>query len=144
MLVRACFAKDYKIASVVGIVIGLIISMGPISGILYYMFGLENLNFMYAVSNGWNAFSQVAFVPLIILFVLLAIMGVPLFVALAGIAYVAFSQGGGYVEVMSQEAYSVLTDSSIAAIPLFTIMGYLLSQGSAGRRLVDIFKSLFG
>ena len=45
---------------------------------------------------------------------------------------------------MSQEAYSVLTDSSIAAIPLFTIMGYLLSQGSAGRRLVDIFKSLFG
>ena len=144
MLIRACCAKDYKIASIVGLVLGLFISMGPISGILYYSFGLDNLNFMYAVSNGWNTLAQVAFVPLIILFVILAIMGVPLFVALAGIAYVAFSQGGGYVEVMSQEAYSVLTDSSIAAIPLFTIMGYLLSQGSAGRRLVDIFKSLFG
>lgn len=144
MLVRSCCSKEYKIASLIGLVIGLIISMGPISGVLYYTFGLDNLNFMYSISNGWNTLAQVAFVPLIILFVLLAIMGVPLFIALAGIAYIAFSQGGGYVEVMSQEAYSVLTDSSIAAIPLFTIMGYMLSQGSAGRRLVDIFKSLFG
>ena len=144
MLVRSCFKKEYKIASIIGLVLGLIIAAGPISGVLFYIFQLDNLNFMYSISNGWNTLAQVAFVPLIILFVLLAIMGVPLFIALAGIAYIAFSQGGGYVEVMSQEAYSVLTDSSIAAIPLFTIMGYMLSQGSAGRRLVDIFKSLFG
>ena len=144
MLVRSCMKKDYKIASIVGLILGLILAAGPISGVLYYIFQLDNLNVLYSISNGWNTFAGVAFVPLILLLVVLAVMGVPLFIALAGIAYLAFSQGGGYVEVMSQEAYSVLTDSSIAAIPLFTIMGYLLSQGSAGRRLVDIFKSLFG
>ena len=144
MLVRSCMKKDYKIASVVGLVLGLILATGPISGVLYYIFQLDNLNVLYSISNAWNSFAVYAFVPLIIVLIILAVMGVPLFVALAGIAYVAFSQGGGYVEVMSQEAYSVLTDSSIAAIPLFTIMGYMLSQGSAGRRLVDIFKSLFG
>ena len=144
MLVRSCFKKEYKIASIIGLVLGLILAAGPISGVLYYIFQLDNLNILYSISNGWNSLAGVAFVPLIIVLVILAIMGVPLFIALAGIAYIAFSQGGGYVEVMSQEAYSVLIDSSIAAIPLFTIMGYLLSQGSAGRRLVDIFKSLFG
>jgi tripartite ATP-independent transporter DctM subunit len=76
--------------------------------------------------------------------ILLALCGVPLFIVISGIAYAAFSQGGGYVEEISLASYHILTDKSIAAIPLFTIAGYILAKGSAGQRLVDVFKSLFG
>ena len=42
------------------------------------------------------------------------------------------------------ETYNILTDTSIAAIPLFTIAGYLLAGGSAGKRLLDFVKSSVG
>jgi len=76
--------------------------------------------------------------------VVLALMGVPLFVVLGGITYLAFSQGGGYVEQPAQEAFNILTDKTIAAIPLFTLAGYVLAKGSAGARFVKFFKSLLG
>ena len=144
MLFRSCSKKDKWISSLIGVVIGLYIASGPLSGILYSLFNGANLDWLYSISNSWLWFSDKAFVFVLILLIILAIMGVPLFISLAGIAYLCFSQGGGYVEVIPQETYSVLTDSSIAAIPLFTIVGYLLSQGSAGRRLVDVFNAAFG
>ncbi|HOE08771.1 MAG TPA: TRAP transporter large permease subunit [Treponemataceae bacterium] len=144
MIIRSLYKKEQKISSFAGLLIGLYISLGPISGILYYMFGLDNLNLMYSLTNSWLSFSVMAFLPLVLLLVFLALLGVPLFIVISGIAYVAFSQGGGYVEVISLESYTILTDKSIAAIPLFTIAGYILSKGSAGYRLVSVFKTMFG
>ena len=72
------------------------------------------------------------------------VLGVPIFVVLSGVAYVAFSQGGGYVEMIPLEGYNILTDKSIAAIPLFTLAGYLLAEGSAGKRLLDVVKNSVG
>ncbi|MBE6349777.1 MAG: TRAP transporter large permease subunit [Spirochaetaceae bacterium] len=144
VLARACYRRKSVLAMILGLLLGLFIAAGPISGVLYSLFGWDNLSFLYTLSDYWMALSAKLFLPLIILFIFLAILGVPLFVVLSGIAYVAFSQGGGYVDVLSLEAYNILSDKSIAAIPLFTIAGYILSQGSAGKRLVDIFKSMFG
>jgi tripartite ATP-independent transporter DctM subunit len=48
------------------------------------------------------------------------------------------------VEIVSSVAYTLLTDKTIAAIPLFTIAGYILSKGSAGARMVEVFRTLFG
>ena len=42
------------------------------------------------------------------------------------------------------EAHAKLTDKNVTAIPLFTIAGYILAQGSAGKRFVNLFNSLFG
>ncbi len=144
MLVMACHRAKHRAAAVVGLCIGLYVSMGPITGVLYSIFGFDNLNFLYTLTDSWLSFSSLAFVPLVILMIFLALMGVPLFVVIGAIAYIAFSQGGGYVEVTALEAYNILTDKSIAAIPLFTIAGYILAHGSAGERLVDIFKTGFG
>ena len=72
------------------------------------------------------------------------VLGVPIFIVLSGVAYVAFSQGGGYVEMIPLEGYNILTDKSIAAIPLFTLAGYLLAEGSAGKRLLNVVKSSVG
>ncbi|AEE17331.1 TRAP transporter large permease subunit [Treponema brennaborense] len=144
MLAACCAVKENRLASVAGILAGLFVSAGPIGGVLYYLFGLENLNVLYALGDCWLSFSSAAFVPLMLAVVALALLGVPLFIVISAAAYIAFSQGGGYVEVLSLEAYGILTDKSIAAIPLFTIAGYILSKGSAGSRLVAVFKSLFG
>jgi len=127
-----------------GIVIGLFISLGPVTGSLYYLFGIENFPRLFAVNDAWLAFAHTAALPLIVVLAVCAFIGVPLFLVLGGIAYVLFSQSGGYVDVIPLETYRILTDRNIAAIPLFTIAGYILAQSSAGQRYVAVFKSVFG
>lgn len=148
MLVRACALSEHKIASIIGLVIGIAISMGPLAGIIIQLFSIENyekLSFLYDTWNGaWVILASKALVPLIILFIILALMGVPLFVCISAIAYVCLSAIGDNVDVLAEQSYGILTDKSIGAIPLFTIAGYIFSQGSAGKRLVEVFKSLFG
>lgn len=133
-----------KIATIVGIAIGLLIASGPLSGILYYIFHLENLSMLSGVFDFWMLVAGKILWPLVILLVLAALFGAPIFIVLAGIAYIAFSQGGGYVEMIPLESYGILTDKSIAAIPLFTLAGLILAEGSAGRRLLDVVKNSVG
>jgi tripartite ATP-independent transporter DctM subunit len=84
-------------------------------------------------------------IPAIILFVVSAILGTPIYIALGGITYILISLfSGGYVEVAINEIYVVLTDNTIPAIPLFTITGFILSESQAGKRLVNFFKETFG
>lgn len=144
MIIMVLMKKEERLFSILGLLVGLVISTGPIAGVFYFMFGVEDLGFFYTIWDAWILFSSNATVFLVILFVFFAFLGVPLFLVISAITYIAFSQGGGYVEILSVEAYTILTDKSIAAIPLFTIAGYILSKGSAGRRLVDIFSSLLG
>lgn len=145
MIIMAVAKKENKLFSIIGLVLGLFISAGPIGGVLFFLFGLEELTFFYSIWDVWMQFATDAFPALIIMLIIFAFLGVPLFLIISAITYVAFSQiGYGYVETLSTEAYAILTDKSIAAIPLFTIAGYILSKGSAGSRLVEIFNSLFG
>lgn len=144
ILILVCLNKKYRVASIIGIIIGLITSVGSFSGVLYYITGAENLNLLYTLSDTWNLLCAKMVWPFIIILIIMAFTGAPLFVVITGITYVAFSLSGGYVDVIPLEAYSKLSDKSIAAIPMFTIAGYVLAQGSAGRRFVDLFNSLFG
>lgn len=127
-------------ALALGLAVGLFASASPISGIIYYLTGKETLMLS---SNAWLTVSLAARWPLAVILVLSAFVGTPIFIALAGVAYILFSQGGGYVDVIPLETYRILTDRNTAAIPLFTTAGYILSQGSAGKRFVSLFRSLF-
>ncbi|WP_428768602.1 TRAP transporter large permease subunit [Treponema sp. HNW] len=144
MLVLATVQKKNIVFSISGIVLGCLISAGPIGGLFYYIFNSESPAFLSALDMFWLDFSAKAFPYIVLLIIVFAFLGVPLFIVISAVSYVAFSQGGGYVEMLSLEAYGILTDKSIAAIPLFTMAGYILSKGSAGSRLVDVFKSCFG
>ncbi|MBP3709443.1 MAG: TRAP transporter large permease subunit [Treponema sp.] len=144
MIVMVAMRKKRVIPSLLGVALGLLISMGPFTGIIYYLFGIENAPPLYAFNDAWIAFSHAAVWPLIVIFIIFAFFGVPLFLMLGGIAYILFSGSGGYVDVIPLETYRILTDRNIAAIPLFTIAGYILAQSSAGKRYVAVFKSLFG
>lgn len=131
------------VSALVGLAAGLFLSCGSIAAIIYSLFGME-IPLFTACASVWTAMSAPLLIPLILVLIAAALFGLPLFVALLGITFAAFSQGGGYVDVIPLEMYSILTDSSIAAIPLFTIAGCLLAEGSAGKRLMEFVRSTVG
>ena len=136
--------KEKLVSTIVGAVLGVLLSMGAVTGILYYVFGIENAPALFAIFNGWNFVAGKCLVILILFFVVLAFLGMPLFVVLAGVAFILLSMNGGYTDQIPLETFRMFTDRNIAAIPLFTIAGYILAKCSAGQRYVELFKSLFG
>ncbi len=146
MIIMTIRKKENAIFSILGIVLGFCISSGQIANVLYALFQPEDLTFYDTIWYGWIDFATASLVPLVIVLILSAFLGVPLFLVLAALAYVAFtaSSAGYDIRLIPVGTYSILTDKSIAAIPLFTIAGYILSKGSAGKRLIDIFGACFG
>ena len=139
-----CFKKrGWLVSSLIGLAVGLFISCGSIAVIVYTLLG-RDIPFFTACASFWQSLSAPLMAPLILIFIAAALFGLPLFIVLLGITYTAFSQGGGYVDVIPLEMYHILTDTSIAAIPLFTIAGCLLAEGSAGKRLMELVRSSVG
>ena len=133
-----------RAAAIAGTIFGLLTSMSAVTGIIWYLTGNSDMSALYAMADAWNAFCDKTVLLWVVALIALAFSGVPLFVVISGITYVIFSKAGGYIDVLPIEAYSKLADKSIAAIPLFTIAGYVLAQGSAGKRFVELFRALFG
>jgi tripartite ATP-independent transporter DctM subunit len=77
------------------------------------------------------------------LLILSALAGTPLFTVIGGLALIIMQTSSGQPEGVTIQIYSALTDSSIAAIPIFTLTGFFLSESKAGERLVHAFRSLF-
>ncbi|UTC82043.1 TRAP transporter large permease subunit [Treponema denticola] len=140
------------VSSIAGILIGLLISTGSILGLLNLVFGswYPEINdsglavLLSGISASVQIFSENAIWLIVLIFTVFSLFGMPLYIVLSGLAYFAFMTTGGYVESIPMETYNILTDTSIAAIPLFTIAGYLLAVGSAGKRLLDFVKSSVG
>lgn len=126
-----------------GILFGTFLAIEPINNILY-VFMEEAPGFMETVVSASQSVHAVIVVPLIVLLIVSAIFGAPLFVVLGGIALLLFARTAQPLEVVPNEAYSMLTGHSIPAIPLFTVAGFILSESKAGERLVRFFKSFFG
>jgi tripartite ATP-independent transporter DctM subunit len=76
--------------------------------------------------------------------VLAAFAGTPLFVVMAGAALFLIGSSGGELLVVPNQIFTQLTNTSLPAIPLFTVVGFMLSESRAGERLVGVFRSLFG
>lgn len=111
---------------------------------LFFSFDLTPPAFLDAMMNGWYTYSWYATVPLAVVLILSSAVGVPIFVVLAGVAMMFFSRSGGSLEVIPLEGYTMLTASSIPAIPLFTLAGFILSESKAGDRMVALFRAFFG
>jgi len=91
----------------------------------------------------YYVFTAAVAVPLIFCLLVAAILGTPIFVVLGGIAYLLFARLALPLEVVPNEAYSMLISHSIPAIPLFTVTGFILSESKASERLVRLFRSFF-
>ena len=135
--------QKVKIAGVLGIIAGIILSIPPIVN-LFSMLIPEIPLWMYDISDNFYAVLPYLTVPLVLILILGGLIGTPIFVLLGGIGYILFAGNWGALEVLPLEAYDLLTGKSIPAIPLFTVAGFILSESNSGKRLVGLFKSWFG
>jgi tripartite ATP-independent transporter DctM subunit len=71
-------------------------------------------------------------------------LGAPIFAILGGAAIVLFMADGITPAAILIETYSLSVSPTLAAIPLFTLTGFLLAEGHASERLLRVFRALFG
>jgi tripartite ATP-independent transporter DctM subunit len=126
-----------------GLVVGTFLALVAVANVGYTIFPSLPPWFEGLLDLWYRAVPQIA-VPLLVVIVVSAFLGTPLFIVLSGAALLLFARVGGAPEVIPNEAYNVLTDGTIPAIPLFTFTGYILSESRAGERLVHLFRSWFG
>jgi C4-dicarboxylate transporter, DctM subunit len=87
---------------------------------------------------------QVPAWPAVLVLVVAAVLGLPIFAALAGVAAVFFLTQGIPLAALPAESYRLAVSPTLAAIPLFTLAGFILAEGGAARRLLRVFQALFG
>ena len=109
----------------------LIASLGIVGGILVNVFRLQ--------------MSGMSFAPWLALVLGAGVLGLPIFALLGGIALFASITHGNPPIVLPMMAYQELTTSTgIAAIPLFTLAGFLLAEGQSSERLLRVFRAWVG
>ncbi len=81
---------------------------------------------------------------LIILLLLLALLGAPLFTILAGAAALGFTRQEIDLTILGVELYRLVDTPILLALPLFTYAGYVLGEGQTSQRLVRLTRALFG
>ena len=85
--------------------------------------------------------------PAIVLLVAVLISGVlgaPIFTLLGGAAVFLFWGSWNPLESVALSHYSLSTNPTIPALPLFTLAGYFLAEGGTSARMVRLLKALTG
>ena len=133
-----------RILPILALIGGCFVSFPVIARIIW---GVELIDAPELINNGIEFFDTWIYIlrtPFIILLILIAFMGAPIFTVLAGIALISITtQPFGQAEAVTNSIFTSLTDTSIIAIPLFTLTGFFLSESRAGHRLVNTFRALF-
>ncbi len=80
----------------------------------------------------------------VLLLMLLALLGVPLFVSLGAGSLLAVWQDNLDPAVLVVEMMRLASSPNLMAIPLFTLTGVVLSGGGAAQRQIRLFNALFG
>lgn len=85
-----------------------------------------------------------SFLPWLAVLVAMALFGAPIFAVLGAAAAVLFLLDGVSAAAVPLETYSLTTSPFLAAIPLFTVTGFVLAEGQSSQRLLGLFRALFG
>ncbi|UCH96981.1 MAG: TRAP transporter large permease subunit [Candidatus Aminicenantes bacterium] len=132
----------HRVIAASGLLVGTFIALDPIAKIIASFYE-GSPGFIEPLLQFAQSANAIIALPIIILLIISAIFGAPLFVVLGGIAYLLFARMGEPLGVIANESYEMLISHSIPAIPLFTVAGFLLSESKAGERLVRFFKAFF-
>ncbi len=127
-----------------GIVIGLVLSAGSLINLIYF-YSLNPSETVFRLEAIWQSIINVSAIPLIVILVGSAFVGTPLFVVLTGLAYLLFARDFGvFLSIVPNTGYAKLITNTMPAIPMFTFVGYVLSESNAGKRLFRLFRAALG
>ena len=127
-------------------ILGCIAAMPAIVKIFWGMEGEINFTppeILYNLVNDLYDFAFNFRTPLIILLVISALSGTPIFIVIGGIALIMYQSRFLEPDIGLPHIHSALTDGNMIAIPLFTLTGFFLSESKSGERLVKAFRSIF-
>ena len=82
--------------------------------------------------------------PGLVVLIVSAVCGMPIFGLLGGVAVFLFLAQGDSAATALIGSYDQLTSDGLAALPLFTLAGFLLAEGRASDRLLRLFRAFFG
>jgi len=85
--------------------------------------------------------------PAIVMLVVVAVsvvLGAPVFTLLGGAAVFLFWGSWNPLESVALSHYSLSTNPTIPALPLFTLAGYFLAEGGTSQRMVRLLRALTG
>lgn len=82
--------------------------------------------------------------PGLLVILVATLLGGPIFIALGGAAVLLFMAEGIPPAAVPAESYRLAVSSTLPAIPLFTLTGFVLAEGRASERLLRLFHALFG
>ena len=80
----------------------------------------------------------------VLIILLLAALGMPLFAVIAAVALLGFHQAGYDLISVAVEYYRLGDKPGLIAIPMFTLAGYLLGESGTPKRLVRLSMALLG
>jgi tripartite ATP-independent transporter DctM subunit len=80
----------------------------------------------------------------LVVLVLLALFGAPVFLVIGSGALAAFHSVGIDSSLIMAELYRLASLPALVAIPLFTFSGYVLAESRSPQRLLSLANSLFG
>ena len=136
-------------AGVLGIALGVMLSTQPLSNLIVTVSWEIGAGLPAAIetalldgADAVNGALRSLRLPLLILMIVSAAAGVPIFAVLGGIALLMFASNG-VLETVPDEAYTMLIGVHVPALPLFALSGFLLSESGAGARLVRLCTALF-
>jgi tripartite ATP-independent transporter DctM subunit len=141
------FARQTDLAGALRILPFLALALGTLCSapaIFKFIWGINLPDFAWAVTDGFCVVAAAVKLPVLMLLILSALSGAPLFVVIGGTALILLQSSWGEIDITANQIYTALTQNSLAAIPLFTLAGFILSESRAGERLVAAFKGLFG
>jgi tripartite ATP-independent transporter DctM subunit len=122
------------------LVLGTAAAFPSISRLLW---GFDLPDFAFTANLALINIAQAIKTPGVIVLVLCALAGAPLFTVIGGLSLLLIQGSGGILDVVANQIYTSLTGESIIAIPLFTLTGFFLSESKAGLRLVETFHAFF-
>jgi len=81
---------------------------------------------------------------LVILLIISAFIGVPVFLILGGATLIGYTAAGDNLSSLFIEVYKIATNPMFIAIPLFIFAGYAMSASKTPQRLVNLSRALIG
>jgi len=112
-------------------------------GIAKFIWDFDQPDAVIALCDKLRLIAVYCKVPVTVFLLVAALAGTPLFVVMGGLAIMLLFATGGEMDSAVADIYSSLTNNNIIAIPLFTLVGFFLSESKAGERLVHTFRSFF-